>query len=689
MIKSIRKMRIATILLLLSEILILIAVALLYLLGTDDIRNFFTINHVLVVSTVMVILNIMFVWIIVSLLSKIRAKSDIKSLQVIGGDVKEAYSFGMIGLVVVDKNFNILLTIDLFRERKIFVLYLNILTWQPDLEKLVQVSEALEDNIDDTIKLEIDSRNYEVKYLSDAGLFIFKDITELEFMFDQHEKQAPVVGIIMIDNFTDAVANREISNPMTAIITSQVFDYCRRFGILVRKYRDDAFILVMNYDSYLKLRDDKFSILQTIREREENRETKLTLSMSIAYNFPDVMRLSDIAVQAIETAVARGGDQVVISKYGEENEYIGGASVAAERRNRTSIRLYADTLFSHIRDASNVLIMGHTQMDLDALGACLGLKALADYVKSRAVDGKAFEPAKVIYNPNLTELKTKSAITSSFNKEEMSRLFISSQDVASEKGENSLVNSKTLLIVADVSRPSMVMDQKLLERVDRVIIIDHHRRTDEFIDNRIYDYIETSASSTCEMVTELMYYGNTPEFKLDMKTATVMLAGIYLDTNHFRSNTTGSRTFLAAMILEEFGADVTIADEFLKDEYEEYTLITKIMSSMETITYGVVVAKAEESDIIESATLAKVANQCMRVKGVNAAFVIGYTKAKEAKISGRSDGTISVQLILEKLGGGGHQASAAASFKGKTLSEVKMMLRDTIEQHLLTSRKRD
>ena len=171
MIKSIRKMRIATILLLLSEILILIAVALLYLLGTDDIRNFFTINHVLVVSTVMVILNIMFVWIIVSLLSKIRAKSDIKSLQVIGGDVKEAYSFGMIGLVVVDKNFNILWTSDLFRERKIFVLDRNILTWQPDLEKLVQVSEALEDNIDDTIKLEIDSRNYEVKYLSDAGLF--------------------------------------------------------------------------------------------------------------------------------------------------------------------------------------------------------------------------------------------------------------------------------------------------------------------------------------------------------------------------------------------------------------------------------------------------------------------------------------------------------------------------------------
>ena len=195
MIKSIRKMRIATILLLMSEILILIALALLYLLGNEGIRNYFTINHVLIAATVMIILNIMFVWVIVSRLSKIRAKSDIKSLQVIGGDVKEAYSFGMIGLVVVDKNFNILWTSDLFRERKIFVLDRNILTWQPDLEKLVQVSEALEDNIDDTIKLEIDSRNYEVKYLSDAGLFIFKDITELEFMFDQHEKQAPLLAL--------------------------------------------------------------------------------------------------------------------------------------------------------------------------------------------------------------------------------------------------------------------------------------------------------------------------------------------------------------------------------------------------------------------------------------------------------------------------------------------------------------
>ena len=230
------------------------------------------------------------------------------------------------------------------------------------------------------------------------------------------------------------------------------------------------------------------------------------------------------------------------------------------------------------------------------------------------------------------------------------------------------------------------MDPKLIERIDRIIIIDHHRRTDEFVDNRLFDYIETTASSTSEMVAEMIYYGNTPEFTLSNRIATLMLTGIYLDTNHFRSNTTGSRTFLGAMVLEDFGADATVADELLKDEYEEYTLITKIMASLETISYGVVLAKADDADIITPATLAKVANQCMQVKGVNAAFVIGYSKAKEAKISARSDGTINVQLILEKLGGGGHQASAGASFKGKTLTEVETELKEVLDLYLPQAR---
>lgn len=686
MIKEIKKMRLRTFFFLMFQTIAIILISLFYIFNWFETRDYITIDIIFAIAVGLIILNILFVWIQVSRINRVRTQNDLASLEIIGSDVKEAYNFGMIGLIVVDKNLNIIWNSDLFRERKIFILDQNILTWQPALKRLVEVSEALDENLEDTVKLEIDSRNYEVKYLNDANLFIFKDITDFEFIYDQNVRQAPVVGIIMIDNFTDAVATREISNPMTAIITSQVFDYCQKYKVLVRQYRDDAFILVTNYESFEKLRADNFSILRSIREHEENKEMKLTLSMAFAYNFPDVMRLSDMAVQAIDTAIARGGDQVVISKYGEENEYFGGASIGAERRNRTSIRLKTDTLFSHVREASNVIIMGHTQMDLDALGGCLGLKALADYVIDRAVNRKSKQKARIVYSPNLTEQKTKAAINLMFTKDEIEEIFISPQELANEKGENSLINSKTLLILADVSRPSMLMDPKLIERIDRIIIIDHHRRTDEFVDNRLFDYIETTASSTSEMVAEMIYYGNTPEFTLSNRIATLMLTGIYLDTNHFRSNTTGSRTFLAAMVLEDFGADATVADELLKDEYEEYTLITKIMASLETISYGVVLAKADDADIITPATLAKVANQCMQVKGVNAAFVIGYSKAKEAKISARSDGTINVQLILEKLGGGGHQASAGASFKGKTLTEVETELKEVLDLYLPQAR---
>jgi len=232
----------------------------------------------------------------------------------------------------------------------------------------------------------------------------------------------------------------------------------------------------------------------------------------------------------------------------------------------------------------------------------------------------------------------------------------------------------------------MTLYPRLLEKVDRVMIIDHHRRTDEFIDQRLYDYIETSASSTCEIVTELLHYGNTPNFVLPSKYATFMLAGIYLDTNYFRTKTTGSRTFLASMVLEEWGADVMTADDFLKDNVEEYALITKIMASMKTLSVGIVLLKADETDILTQETLSKVANQSMRIKGIEAAFVIGYTAHRQVKVSARSNGEVNVQVILEKVGGGGHQASSAALFKEKTVAEVEELLEETINQNLSNAR---
>lgn len=687
MLKLIKAIRIQTFFSILIQFIVLVALGIVYVTDIFGLTQYLTLTVFVFIALGIAILNTVYLWIQMARVAKKRVSNDLDTLEIVGSDVKEAYNFAMLGLIVVDKDFNIIWLSELFRDRNIDVLDKNILQWRPELRKLVEISEAVDSNIDDTLKIEIDSRNYEVKYVNDAGLFLFRDITEFEYLFDQSNKQAPVVGIVMIDNFSDMVKNREISNPMIAIITSTIFDYCRKYGILVRQYRDDSFILILTHEAFNNIYRDKFSIMETIRNKEENKEMRMTLSLAFAYNFPDFMRLGDMAVNAIDTAIARGGDQVVISKYGEENEYLGGATAASEKRNKTAIRMHTDTLFTHIREASNVLIMAHTQTDLDALGASLGLKSIADYAKSNSKTGnKDFTKARVVYSPQNTEAKTRAAVTNSFTKQEEAKIFISPQELAGEKGESSLINSKTLLIICDVSRPSMVIDPKLLDRIDKVYVIDHHRRTDEFIENPLFDYTDTTASSTCEMVAEMIYYGNTPEYVLESKYATLMLSGIYLDTNYFRSNTTGARTFLASMILEEFGADVTLADEFLKDEFEEYTMITKIMNSVETISVGVTVAKADPNDIVDIATLAKVANQSMRIKGVNAAFVIGQISPKEVKISSRSDGSINVQLLLEKIGGGGHQASAAAVIKGKTISEVELLLKETVSQYLNDAR---
>lgn len=691
MIRAIIKLRSRAIFMVVIEVIALIFINLAYFLDLFGTREFFTPIIVFVFSCAILFINLVVFILLTFHISKIRKKTNFELVTLLGGDVKEAYNFGMLGLIVVDQDFNVIWASELFKERRLQIIDKNILTWKPELTRLVELSEAMADNVDDTIKVEIESRNYEVKYLSKAGLFLLKDITEFEYLFESNRANAPVLGLIVIDNYVDIVVKGEHSNAVFATANNIIVDYLAGFGVLVRQYRDDGYLLILNNQAFDKLYADKFSILQKIKDGTANMDYQLSLSIAFAVNFPDVLKLNELVLNAIDTAMARGGDQAVIARYGEESEYIGGATSQVEKRNKTAVRLYADTIFRHIREAKNILIMTHSDTDLDALGASLGLKAMADYVKKTQKGAKyQFQPTRIVYNPNLTELKTKMAVNRMFSKSEISEIFITPEELDEQKGTNSLVSSGTLLIVADVSRPNLTLYPKLLERVDKVMIIDHHRRTDEFIDQRLYDYIETSASSTCEIITELLHYGNTPNFVLPSKYATFMLAGIYLDTNNFRTKTTGSRTFLASMVLEDWGADVMTADDFLKDNIEEYALITKIMSSMTTISLGIVLLKADENDIVTPETLSKVANQSMRIKGIQAAFVIGYTYSsspskdaiKDVKVSARSDGDVNVQFLLEKFGGGGHQASAAALIKNRSLKQVQELIEESINLNL-------
>ena len=612
-------------------------------------------------------INILHLWFSELHLSSIRQKSDIDAASVIGSDVQEAYNFGQLGLVVTDDNDTVMWTNNLFKERQIDLLDRNILEWEPTLSEVKTTPNG------ELVKVNINEHTYSVRYLADARLYIFKDTTSYEQVLSYSQEQAVVVGIIMIDNYSDIAGKTEDdNNDLVSKIRAAIFDYAKEYGVLLRRYRTDSYFLVCNYAALEKMEKDEFSLLGKIRSLGKGQNLTPTLSIGLAHGFPEVIRLDEMAANAIDIAQSRGGDQAVVSCYGKDMLFYGGKTAALENASRVQFRSMADSIIHIIRNSSDVMVSGHLDMDMDALGSCLGIYAICAHYN---------KPCHIIFDPKLTEKKTRYAFQSSFGKVELDKMTYTPKE-AEEK-----IRSSTLLVVVDVSSPNRTMGKAALEKSTKTIVIDHHRRGEEFIEHPVLSYIDPSASSASEIIAEFIRYATAnPRIELTPVMATIMLSGIFLDTKSFKDKSTGSRTFEACGILKEYGADNQKADDYLKDEFEEYALITKIISTIRTPYTGVVYCIADERDIIDRATLSKVANQLMSLKGINAAFVIGKVMEKEIGISARSDGTINMQILCEKMGGGGHFAAAAAAFKNSTLSNVEDLLLDTLASYLESAR---
>ena len=660
--KRIRRIKIASFIIIMVQLLAIALFCVFYfnkLFSVDEIQTM----YIILGASALVFLDSIFVWIVSLNISSLRQKTDLRAAEVIGGDVQEAYNFAMIGLMVTDDNDVIIWTNDLFKERHIDVIDIPIFEWNGDLQILKETN-----NPDATVKTVINSRNYEVKYLADAGLWIFKDITDFESIFAYSKEQAPVVGILAIDNYVDVIRGEDDFNDVVTKVKNEIFKYAKDYGILLRRVKDDNYSMLCNYDSFCKMKADKFSIIDKVRDVSSGEDIPLTLSIGLAHDFPDVIKLNELANSALNIAVSRGGDQVVVSVFGGEMEFYGGKTEAQEKRNRVKIRVLADSLISLLRSASNVLIMGHTNMDMDAFGACLGIKAICNRLQI---------PAMIVADLKATELKTRSAMTSSFSREELDKLVINSKD------SEALVHPDTLLVVVDVHIPKMTMAPKLVEKCSKVVVIDHHRRAEEYIENPVFNHIDPAASSACEIIAEFIRFSSiNPRIEMPSSYATTMLSGIFLDSTFFKSRNTGIRTFEASTILKEYGADNSLADDFLKDDFEEHKAVNDIIRNLEHPFYGVVVAIANPAEIFDQVTISKASNACLTFKGIHASFVIGHTSSREIKMSCRSDGTINVQLLAEKLGGGGHFSMSAVTFEKSSVEEVREALINVLDAHL-------
>ena len=661
--KTIKRIKTVTFIIILLEILAGATFSILYFNDFFEFQTKITPFYIALASVAVLVINCLFVWIVILLLSSLRQKTDLRAAEVIGGDIQEAYNFAMIGLAITDDKNVVLWTNDLFKARHIEIMDMDIIAWQPELTALRETN-----NGEQSVKVVVNSRTYAVKLLPEAGLWIFKDVTDYEQIFNYSKEQAPVVGILAIDNYDDVVRGDDDFNDVVTKVKNDIFGYAKDYGILLRRLKDDSYSMLCNYASFSRMLEDKFSIIDKVRGESTRGEIPLTLSIGIAHDFPDVNKLNDLANDALDIAMSRGGDQVVVSAYGQEMKFYGGKSEAQEKRNRVKTRVLADSLISLINASERVLIMGHAMMDMDAFGACLGMRAICTRLKKNS---------RVVVDLKNTEAKTRAALTSSFSKDELEKLIVNSKDA------EDMVTGNTLLVVVDVHIPSMVMAPKLVDKAAKIVVIDHHRRAEEYIDSPVFNHIDPAASSTCELISEFIRFSSiNPRIELPSTYATIMLSGIFLDSAYFKSRNTGIRTFEAATILKEYGADNSLADDFLKDDYEEHKEVSDITANLETPFYGVVIATASADRLYDHATIAKAANMCLTYKGVHAAFVFGKVSQREIRLSARSDGTVNVSLLAEKLGGGGHFTSSAATFTGNDLKVVKQKILMVLESSL-------
>ncbi len=653
--KLLNRIRVICFTIITVEILAIALFSVFYFNNFFDLKGKAEVTWVILAVFILVLIDCILIWIFAIKVGSLRSKTDLKAATIIGSDVQEAYNFAMIGLAVTDKDDVVLWTNDLFRQRHIDIIDKNITSWQPTLAALKDGGKE-----DDIAKIVVNNRNYDVKYLEDAGLWIFKDTTEYEAIYLYSKEQAPVVGLISIDNYEDVTRGEDDFNDVITRLKNAIFNYMQTYGALLRRHRDDTYLMLCNYDSFCKMKADNFSILDKAREISKDEETPLTLSIGIAHDFPDVIKLNEMASNALDIAMSRGGDQAVITAYGSEMEFIGGKTEATEKRNRVKTRVLADSLMSLIRNASNVLIMGHTQMDMDALGAALGVNAICSRLAIKS---------RIVVDLKATESKTHSALLSQFSKDELDKLIITPSNAENQ------IEADTLLIVVDVHIPHMTMAPHLLEICSKVVVIDHHRRAEEYIESPVFNHIDSSASSASEIVTEFIRFCSlSPRIELPETYATIMLSGIFLDTSYFKNKRTGVRTFAASTILKEYGADNSTADDLLKDDYEEYTEVNKLIKNMKTAEYGVVYAMGDNNTLYDHATIAKACNTLLTMKGVYAAFVFAKIGNRAVRMSCRSSGLINVQILAEKLGGGGHFTSAAVMFERDTVEEVEKEL---------------
>lgn len=479
------------------------------------------------------------------------------------------------------------------------------------------------------------------------------DITAIEVLRGECSDNMPVIAYIQIDNYDDVLQGLSDKQRSSILVdvNKLLTEWVADLDGFIKKYGEDTYISIFSRKALDKVLHDKFDILDKVRAIHGSHKFPVTLSMGVVADRISMAELADRAQAGLDLALGRGGDQAAVH-VGGKVQFYGGKAKAVEKNTRVKARTVAHTIREIIGTADTVLIMGHLNEDFDSLGAAMGVAKMARHMGKKVYIAVSQQNSAVT---KLGELLT--------DYEEYRDLLISPVKAAALTMEN------PVLFVVDTHRPELVAAPELLGRIDKVIVIDHHRRSEEFIASPLLVYLEPSSSSTSELVTELLMYFDE-SVDLTRIDATALYAGIVVDTKNFAVQT-GVRTFDAAAYLRRSGADPALIRFLFQMDYAATRAKSEVLANAEMQAGGLIMAVCPDNIKNAQVIAAQAADTMLRIEGVKISIVLFYLDDDGIGVSARSNGEVNVQLLMEELGGGGHQTVAGAQVKNSTLSEVK------------------
>ena len=520
------------------------------------------------------------------------------------------------------------------------------------------------------IEIEHGQYHYHVRYSEEERCLYFFDITEEVHTNELYEESKPIIATLFLDNYDEITQNMndtqrsEINSMVTRIISRWATEY----NIYFKRYSSDQFVAYLNQKILAEIEDSNFDILSQLREKSVGYRAQLTLSIGVGEGTEDLIELGELSQSGLDLALGRGGDQVAIKNMNGNVRFYGGKTDPMEKRTRVRARVISHALKDILTEGDKVIIMGHKRPDLDAVGAAIGVSRFASMNNLEAY---------VVLNEEDID-PTLSRVMEEIDKNpELKERFVTSDEAWD------MMTSKTTVVVVDTHKPEMVLDENILNKANRKVVIDHHRRGESFISNPLLVYMEPYASSTAELVTELLEYQPT-EQRLSRLESTIMYAGIIVDTRNFTLRT-GSRTFDAASYLRAHGADTILTQQFLKDDVDTYINRSELIRTVEVQDHGVAIAHGSNDKIYHPVTVAQAADELLSLEGIEASYVVAKREDNLIGISARSLGGINVQLTMEALGGGGHLTNAATQIKGVTIEEAIEQLQQAITEQMSRS----